>query len=665
MQDMKGLITDIDNNESGRKILGEDGKFYSFCDDDFAIDDIVSFEADADEIKNVHLTISDDDEEIKAIKDYLRDNLSEKRYSHSLRVAMIAKAIAKNNDSDFKKAEMIGLLHDVAKEMEKDDQIALIRKENIPIASYELEYHHMLHAYAGSVLVKDILHIDDEEIVEGIRYHSGRPEMNMLEKIIFLADHIDKSYKIGFDTNDIVNEKNIDDAIMKIIMFIDAYYVSKRLEPDTATEMVMNYMLIKRNKKIEEEKSLISDEMFDVALRINARKSLKLSSVSNDRDIYGYSCFNRRKIRRGVICRSAMLDRLTKEDGNRLKQFGIDTIIDLRSAEEIAEHPDQNIDDLTYVNCPLKTIELNEYQKNVAEKYSISSGKEKAYYLLEYASTISMEDMYAEVLNDPVSIEGLKKIFETLLEENANGVLIHCVSGKDRTGIAIALIMLALKADLKDIVNEYYASCISSFGSAETMAQNLRYQGFGSVFTDELRYYMSIGSDMIEKAFDDLENRYGSLENYLKDAIGLDQERIRKLRNKYLENFIEIKPDIEEMYDVEDYVYDVIKDRASMKIVNKINLCIDELFSNIVKYGMCKQIDVRCFIQSDRVIIEMKDDGMAFDPLSIEEPNIDDAGRKPGGLGIFVIRNYADDVSYERLEDRNIFRMMFDLGELS
>lgn len=104
-------------------------------------------------------------------EDFVKANLTEKRYSHSVRVAKMAAALAVAHGLDEKKAYLAGVLHDVG-----------YMKKN------ELSNPALMHSYAGAEIARK-LGCDDDEILSSILYHTtGRPGMTDFEKVIYLAD---------------------------------------------------------------------------------------------------------------------------------------------------------------------------------------------------------------------------------------------------------------------------------------------------------------------------------------------------------------------------------------------------------------------------------------------------------------------------------------------
>lgn len=123
---------------------------------------------------------------------YLRDNLKETRYVHTFGVAECAVKLAALNGIDTNKAEIAALIHDAAKYMDIDKQKNLIRKSGYQIDDV-MEYSpQLLHGFTASIIGKDMMGIEDEEVLSAVRYHTtGKKNMTTLEKIIYIADYIE------------------------------------------------------------------------------------------------------------------------------------------------------------------------------------------------------------------------------------------------------------------------------------------------------------------------------------------------------------------------------------------------------------------------------------------------------------------------------------------
>ncbi len=128
----------------------------------------------------------------------LEKTLKSSRLGHSIGVACTAANLAMCHDvSLISKAFRAGLLHDCAKYMKDDESIEFCDKHDIELSKYEIAEPALIHAKMGVFVAKNDYDEHDEEILDAIRWHTtGRANMKMLEKIIFVADYIEPFRKI-------------------------------------------------------------------------------------------------------------------------------------------------------------------------------------------------------------------------------------------------------------------------------------------------------------------------------------------------------------------------------------------------------------------------------------------------------------------------------------
>jgi predicted HD superfamily hydrolase involved in NAD metabolism len=128
----------------------------------------------------------------EAIIDYLHINLREKRLAHSVSVSKTAVALAEKYGEDIEKARIAGLVHDCAKDMKDEHLIKLAIDHGIVIDEVCLNSPTILHGLVGSIIAREVMGIEDEDILRAICYHTtGRKNMSTLEKIIYIADYIE------------------------------------------------------------------------------------------------------------------------------------------------------------------------------------------------------------------------------------------------------------------------------------------------------------------------------------------------------------------------------------------------------------------------------------------------------------------------------------------
>lgn len=126
------------------------------------------------------------------VKDYekiIRPRLKDARFEHSKNVSKEAVRLAKKYGADVEKAAIAGILHDITKETSEEEQLEIIKKAGIELTPLEANSPKLWHAISGSGYIKVELGINDEDILNAVRYHTtARGGMSLLEKVIFIAD---------------------------------------------------------------------------------------------------------------------------------------------------------------------------------------------------------------------------------------------------------------------------------------------------------------------------------------------------------------------------------------------------------------------------------------------------------------------------------------------
>lgn len=119
--------------------------------------------------------------------------LKPKRMPHVLGTEQEAVRLAERYGADVTKARIAALLHDCTKKLDMDEQLALCKKYRIPLDELERKALKLLHSKTGAAIARDVFAVDDD-VYNAIMYHTtGKPDMTLLEKIIYLADYIEPS----------------------------------------------------------------------------------------------------------------------------------------------------------------------------------------------------------------------------------------------------------------------------------------------------------------------------------------------------------------------------------------------------------------------------------------------------------------------------------------
>lgn len=140
-------------------------------------------------------------------KTLIRAKMGDYRFNHSVNVASEAVELARLYGADQDLAYLAGILHDVTKEVPKEEQLQIIADGGIILDSVQQNAPKLWHSISGSVYIKNELGIDNPDVINAVRYHTtGRAGMSLLEKIIFTADFT--SAERSYDGADIMREKS-------------------------------------------------------------------------------------------------------------------------------------------------------------------------------------------------------------------------------------------------------------------------------------------------------------------------------------------------------------------------------------------------------------------------------------------------------------------------
>lgn len=169
--------------------------------------------------------------------DIIRGRLTPRRFEHSLAVAEQAVHLAKKYGADPDKARTAGLLHDVLKDTDGDSQLQIFKEFGILLDAVEEKAPKLWHAHAGAVFLQHILGIEDQEILDAVRYHTtARAGMSLLETVLYLADFTsaDRDYP-DVDVMRELTERDLDAAMRYAVAYTidDLKEQGRPVHPDT------------------------------------------------------------------------------------------------------------------------------------------------------------------------------------------------------------------------------------------------------------------------------------------------------------------------------------------------------------------------------------------------------------------------------------------------
>jgi protein-tyrosine phosphatase len=270
-------------------------------------------------------------------------------------------------------------------------------------------------------------------------------------------------------------------------------------------------------------KTVIISLLFVIfSINVNAQiadsssREVKLEGAVNFRDIGGYATKNGKTVKMGLLYRSAALNTLTDADLAKLSGLHIKYDFDFRGPYEVKTAPDKIPVGTTRISLPAGSENVGDsnYMKNMS-KYM----KSDSFLISFYTVLTPFKERYTP-------------LFDSLLSnKTASPMLFHCTAGKDRTGIAAALILYSLGVNEQAILDDYEATNYYRRNeNAKAIAQMTKYYGLDEKTASNL---MGAKKEYIAATFATIRSKYGSLDNYLEKELGLTPPKIKKLRAMY------------------------------------------------------------------------------------------------------------------------------------
>ncbi|MEH7124065.1 bis(5'-nucleosyl)-tetraphosphatase (symmetrical) YqeK [Bacillus sp. JJ1773] len=182
----------------------------------------------------------------------VKKQLTDHRYHHTIGVMETALVLAEKYGANVKNAELAAIFHDYAKFRPKEEMQQIIIDEGMPkeLLLYNSE---LWHAPVGAFLVQNEVGIDDVEILDAIRYHtSGRINMTILEKVIYLADYIEPGRHFpGVDEVREIAKESLEKALIKSIQNTIFFLMKKEQPVFPATFNTYNDLIMRSGGLIE------------------------------------------------------------------------------------------------------------------------------------------------------------------------------------------------------------------------------------------------------------------------------------------------------------------------------------------------------------------------------------------------------------------------------
>lgn len=250
-----------------------------------------------------------------------------------------------------------------------------------------------------------------------------------------------------------------------------------------------------------------------------------MESFSNFRDLGGITGMDGRQVLPCRLLRSGEPVHVSAQDAESLlRDYHLKCIIDLRGSQEAARTPVDTFPGVSY--------HLLDVMQNAAGR---TSSKESLEQLTSPAAVHqAMKDINRLIVTDAHACACYRQFIALLAQQREGATLFHCFAGKDRTGLAAAIILTILGVSRADILADYLRTNTLRAPANAKMLDALRAAGKTQEELEAFSVAMTVHADFLNEAYCAAEETYGSFEAYIAHGLGVSPETAAQLRTMYL-----------------------------------------------------------------------------------------------------------------------------------
>jgi protein-tyrosine phosphatase len=258
-----------------------------------------------------------------------------------------------------------------------------------------------------------------------------------------------------------------------------------------------------------------------------AHRLLNFEGIANFRDLGGYANEQGQQVKWGVLYRSGTFAHSSRADLQGLQQLQLATLIDFRSGGEKEEEPNQLPQPASFTVVEIPTLDEGNKALVGEVMERVESGNFDGFDPDHFMLTANRQ--FATEFTPQ-----FRQFIHTVLDAGGKPVAWHCSAGKDRTGFASAILLRVLGVPQETVMRDYMESKQHALEARKNQLLLLRVFK-GEEAADKLAMMMGVEEAWLRAAFEEIDARWGSFDNYVSEGLQLTDRDIAKLRNQLLE----------------------------------------------------------------------------------------------------------------------------------
>lgn len=318
-----------------------------------------------------------------------------------------------------------------------------------------------------------------------------------------------------------------------------AYMRKEGVEGGGQKQLTITYLVVLTKRKKRYKFDMTEKEVQDCLLLLKALNPemtmgypkggrIPLQSLPNTRDLGAIVTEDGRHILPRKLLRSGSLYHMSMADQDILKrEYNLTTVIDFRTISERQEKPDTQLPYVEYYHIPIFDEETMGITQEADTMKNISMvGNNVDDFLMR---------QYEKFILDEYSRRQYARFMDVLLRQREGAVLWHCSAGKDRAGVATALLLWVLGVSKDSIMEDYMKTNIYMESEYEHMVRFLETQTIvDRKMLKSIELLFKVKEIYLESVFKKIEQEYGDVDKFIRKGLYLTPKAIESLQDKYL-----------------------------------------------------------------------------------------------------------------------------------
>jgi protein-tyrosine phosphatase len=258
-------------------------------------------------------------------------------------------------------------------------------------------------------------------------------------------------------------------------------------------------------------------------------QSLGIASVPNLRDLGGYTTKNGATVAKGLVYRSNQLSGISRDDMKKLSKLDLKVSLDLRTWAERSARPDELPSGTKFVWLD---VLADSPQAGPAQLEKLMQDPKKANAELGGGKVEALfQASYREFVSLPSAKKEFRNFFLVLGDKSQLPALFHCTTGKDRTGWAAAALLTLLGVPKDQVYEDYLRSNDYIIPAYQKVIDGFVKAGGDASIPKAI---LGVKKEYLDAAFDEMEKKYGSIDKYFSEGLGINAAQQQAIRNIYL-----------------------------------------------------------------------------------------------------------------------------------